>query len=135
MMTFRAPFQPSPLDYPNHLAGPDCRPVSVSRQTGLLIALVALALVPRAMMVLRIPSINPDGVLYVQLAKALESGDLRTPFYDMALNVYPVILVGLHRLGLELVHPAALPSTRSDIYVLVRSDKNRHVAQVPRPSK
>jgi len=74
-------------------------------------------------------------VLYVQLAKALESGDLRTPFYDMALNVYPVILVGLHRLGLELVHPAALPSTRSDIYVLVRSDKNRHVAQVPRPSK
>ena len=47
-------------------------------------------------------------MLYIQLAKAFEAGDLRAGFREMALNVYPVILMVLHRLGLDWETAAAL---------------------------
>lgn len=111
MMISRIFFQQAPSDYPNRLSD------SISRSRGsaalrcpamLLAALVLLALVPRAMMVLRVPTINPDGVLYIQQAKALEAGNLRAGLHEMAVNVYPIILMGLHRLGLEWEAAAAL---------------------------
>jgi len=52
-------------------------------------------------MALRIPSVDPDGVLYISLAKALESGDLHQATQGMGLNTYPVILMGLHRAGMD----------------------------------
>jgi hypothetical protein len=99
-------FQP-PADYPNYLASPqpERRPLSSARW--LLLALVLLCLVPRAMMALRIPSVCPDGVLYIHRAQAVEAGDLRTAFQD-SLNVYPVILAALHRVGIEWELAAAL---------------------------
>ncbi len=51
-------------------------------------------------MALRIPSVCPDGVLYIHLARAIEAGDWRSGFHDMTFNVYPLILAGLHQLGL-----------------------------------
>jgi hypothetical protein len=108
MMTLRIPLESAATDYPNHLVSPDCRPARVRLRLGVLITLVMLALVPRALMALRIPSIDPDGVLYVQLAKSLEAGDLRSGLQHMALNVYPVSLMLLHRLGLEWELAAAV---------------------------
>ena len=52
-------------------------------------------------MATKIESICPDGVLYVRLAEALEHGDLNTAFEEMRLNTFPLILAGLHRLGLD----------------------------------
>jgi hypothetical protein len=52
-------------------------------------------------MALRVPSVDPDGVLYIQLAKALEAGDLKRGTEGMGLNTYPVILMLLHRAGLD----------------------------------
>jgi len=50
---------------------------------------------------MRIPSVCPDGVLYIHLAQAIEAGDWRSGFRDMALNIYPLILTVLHRMGLN----------------------------------
>jgi hypothetical protein len=102
------PFEPLPTDFPNHLAAlqPELRSIPPARW--LLPLLVALCLAPRAAMTLRIPSICPDGVLYIHLAQAIEAGDLRTALNDMSLNIYPVILMLLHRLGLDWETAAAL---------------------------
>ncbi len=96
-----SPFEPAPADYPNHLANPQPERLRLPSARWLLLLLVVLCLVPRAVMALRIPGICPDGVLYINIARNLEAGNLRAAFHQMALNVYPVILVLLHRLGLD----------------------------------
>jgi hypothetical protein len=101
-------FEPLPADYPNHLAAPQPERIVLPRARWLLVLLVALCLVPRAMMALRIPSVCPDGVLYIHLAQAIEKGDLKTGFQEMALNIYPLVLVLLHRLGLDWELAASL---------------------------
>jgi hypothetical protein len=60
-----------------------------------------MCLVPRALMAARISSICPDGPFYFRLAQSLERGDLAGAFEEMNLNVYPVLLAGLHALGLD----------------------------------
>jgi hypothetical protein len=52
-------------------------------------------------MALRVPSVDPDGVLYIQWARVLEAGDLQRGTEGMGLNTYPVILMLLHRVGLD----------------------------------
>jgi hypothetical protein len=74
----------------------------------LLVVLVLLCLIPRAAMALRIPSICPDGVLYVRLAESIEHGNFLASTEDMSLNTYPFILAGLHRMGLDWELAAAL---------------------------
>ncbi len=49
----------------------------------------------------KLGGICPDAVLYIDLAKALEAGDLRSALGEMQINTYPVVLVLLHRLGLD----------------------------------
>ena len=101
-MALVVPFEPAPADYPNHLATPHPERLRLPSAHWRLLLLVVLCLLPRAVMALRIPSVCPDGVLYLHLAQAIEAGDLRTGFQnEMALNVYPAILAVLHRLGLD----------------------------------
>jgi hypothetical protein len=95
------PFETAPADYPNHLADPRPERRRLPSARWLLALLVLLCLVPRVVMALRIPGICPDGVLYVNIARNLEAGQLRAAFQEMALNIYPVILLLLHRLGLD----------------------------------
>ena len=92
---------PTPLEFPNRLASvePDRR--SLPRAWGMLGLLLLLAVVPRAVMALKLHSICPDAVLYIQLAQALERGDYHAAFEEMRLNTYPVVLAGLHRAGLD----------------------------------
>jgi hypothetical protein len=52
-------------------------------------------------MVRKITDVCPDGVLYIQLAKALEHGDVQGSLREMRLNTFPVLLLGMHRLGLD----------------------------------
>ena len=107
-MELSAAFQPEPAEYPNDLASP--RPVSrqLPKVRWVLPMLVLACLVPRAMMALRIPSICPDGVLYINIARNIEAGQLRAAFQEMSLNIYPVILLALHRVGLDWETAATL---------------------------
>ena len=95
------PFETALADYPNHLADAQPERLRLPEARRLLLVLVLLCLVPRAVMALRIPSICPDGVVYIDIARNLDTGHLREAFHQMALNVYPVILLLLHRLGLD----------------------------------
>ena len=67
-----------------------------------------LCLVPRVVMALRIPSVCPDGVVYINAAQAIEAGNLRQGLTDMSLNIYPLILLALHRAGLDWELAAAV---------------------------
>jgi hypothetical protein len=93
--------QPIPSDYPNCLAGSDpLRPALVFRPV-LLALLVAVCFIPRAWVCLKLGGIYADGSLYIQSAKSLEQGDLLAGLKAMRLNIYPVVLMLLHQLGID----------------------------------
>jgi 4-amino-4-deoxy-L-arabinose transferase-like glycosyltransferase len=102
------PFQPPPAEYANHLAVPQPQRLRLPSAHWLLLFLVLLCLIPRVLMALRIPSVCPDGVLYIHLAQAIDAGDWRSGFRDTTFNVYPLILTGLHRLGFDWEFAAKL---------------------------
>ena len=97
---------PAPDDFPNHLADPQPRRVSLPAKPWLLLVLCLLCLVPRTVTALRIPCVGADGVIYIRNATALEAGNLRGAMWEGGLNLYPAILTVLHRLGLDW-EPAA----------------------------
>ncbi len=65
----------------------------------MLLALVCF--VPRAWIACHWDLVWTDSVTYLHAAEALERGDLRVAFDETGLNVYPVILCGLRRLGVD----------------------------------
>jgi dolichyl-phosphate-mannose-protein mannosyltransferase len=62
--------------------------------------LLVACLLPRALMAWKLDVICCDGATYVRLAEALEQGDLATAF-GLNLNLYPMILMLLHKAGLS----------------------------------
>lgn len=90
-----------PESYPNRLLDPTpCR--TVPRRRLMVVGLLLLAaLLPRMWMAVRTETICPDGTFYIQLAQALERGDLGVALHEMHLNTYPVILAAGHQLGLD----------------------------------
>ncbi len=82
-------FQQPPDEYANHLGGSATGAAAASAGTLAVADLVLLCLIPRAVMALRIPSVCPDGVLYIHIAQAIDAGDWRSGFRGMALNIYP----------------------------------------------
>ena len=88
-------------DSPNALAESQPRRSVVASARWLLLGLFVLCIVPRVLMVRKITDVCPDGVLYIQLAKALEHGDVQGSLREMRLNTFPVLLLGMHRLGLD----------------------------------
>ena len=65
----------------------------------LLLGLFLLCLAPRAFLAGRLTSICPDGVLYFRMADAFEHGVFPGMFSAMRFNVYPVVLMILHQVG------------------------------------
>jgi hypothetical protein len=59
---------------------------------------------------------------------------LLRPTKQLSLDRCEDLVERMKPLGLKAVDPAALPDTRSDIYVLVRSSESQHLAQIPRAS-
>lgn len=92
---------PLPADYPDYLASPKPERVAVRGRGWLLLGLMLFCLVLRLPMAARLPAINPDAVLYIESAQDFEAGNYREAFEGFRLNVYPIVLVGLHRLGLD----------------------------------
>jgi hypothetical protein len=65
----------------------------------LLLGLLVLCLVPRALMAWKIGGICPDAVLYIRMAESLERGDVSGGLQAIRFNVFPVVLMLLHGLG------------------------------------
>lgn len=99
--TFDALIKPVPAHYPNHLASARPEQGRLPRRTKVLLGLVLACLAFRMAMAWRIPSVSPDAVLYIRSAQALEAGNYRVAFDQFRLNIYPAILVGLHKLGFD----------------------------------
>jgi hypothetical protein len=89
-----------PDEYPNALACPGESRIAMKPRTMLLVLLLLCCLIPRIVAATRIAGVCPDGVMYIRLATALEEGRFRDAFEGMNLNVYPPILMVLHRIGL-----------------------------------
>ncbi len=71
-------------------------------QTSVRLGLLLLAcLVPRVVVACKLSAVSDDGFSYLHVADALERGRLAQALEYLNLNVYPVALVGLHKLGLE----------------------------------
>lgn len=101
MAAISTALQSIPADFENGLSAPEPRRVAVVPRYGLLAALVFLCLVPRVWMAAKLVSLCPDAVLYIDLAQTLEQGDIQTACAPMRLNIYPPLLIGLNRLGLD----------------------------------
>ena len=104
LMTFLREFQaPPPSNRAEGLAA-DADRTDRSRQTRLILAVLLLfCLVPRGLMAWRIDAVCDDGYYYISVADSLERGDFDTAFYYLHLNVYPVVLLVGHRLGLDWI--------------------------------
>jgi hypothetical protein len=67
----------------------------------LIAVLLVLCLVPRAWRAIQLDVPCPDGTFYMQVASSLERGDYEAAFRQMPINTYPLVLAGLHHLGLD----------------------------------
>jgi Dolichyl-phosphate-mannose-protein mannosyltransferase len=90
------------------VAGSDDSTVGLARlgqllsRTSVRLGLLLLAcLVPRAVLACKLVAVSDDGFSYLHIADALERGRLAQALEYLNLNVYPLVLVGLHKLGLE----------------------------------
>ncbi len=100
-MRFRCAFPLRKLASPS-VGGP------VAKASRPLLVLFLLCLIPRLVMVSRIGPVCNDGYYYTSVASAFEDGEFAQGFAYLNLNIYPLILLGLHRLGLEWLLAAKL---------------------------
>ncbi|MGA2253901.1 MAG: glycosyltransferase family 39 protein, partial [Thermoguttaceae bacterium] len=81
----------------------DANDGSTMRRRNLTLCLLVLScLVPRAFMAWKIGGLCPDAVVYIQVAKSFDKGLLHEgTHHRFGLNLYPVVLMLLHRSGLD----------------------------------
>ena len=75
----------------------------VANSRWLLAVLFLLCLVPRLLMGGLLSEVCDDSYYYIAVAHAVGDGDYESAFAYLNLNVYPLILLGLRRLGIEWV--------------------------------
>lgn len=63
--------------------------------------LLLACLVPRMIVACKLPSVCDDGFSYLHIADSLDRGRLDQALAYLNLNIYPVVLSGLHACGLE----------------------------------
>ncbi|MEN6449653.1 MAG: glycosyltransferase family 39 protein [Thermoguttaceae bacterium] len=99
-MSFPVLFQQAPAsDFPNGLRDTEAK--AVMPRWGLVAVLLLVCFIPRAWIACHWDLVWTDSVTFLHAAEAIERGDLRAAFEETGLNVYPVILYGLRRLGLD----------------------------------
>ncbi len=91
--------QPLPQDYPNRLALPTPERLRWPLPAWVVAGLLAACWLPRVLVALWIPSVTPDGTVYIEQSRLLESGNLLGGL--KGLSIYPAILAGLHGLGVD----------------------------------
>ena len=99
-MTLRVPVRALGTDLPNHLAAVE--PHRVGRAPPmLLLGLLLLCLARAALMAWKLAAVCPDGVAYIHLAEMLDQGKTGEVLRLSGLNPLPIVLVVLHRAGLD----------------------------------
>ena len=66
-----------------------------------LLGLLALCLIPRAVMAWKLGGLCPDGVYYIRLAQSLDQDNAAEAIQQSRLNPLPMVLVLLHHAGLD----------------------------------
>jgi hypothetical protein len=92
------PFCGGGAEFPNGIASVEPLRAPLAPRYALLLALMLAALAPRLVMALLIPTVCSDGTTYIAAAEAIERDGLRCGA-GYHLNLYPLILTGLHRVG------------------------------------
>lgn len=92
-------FQPLPNDYPNRLASPTAERLYTPRRGRVIVGLLVACLLPRLLVAFWVPSVTPDGTVYIEQARLLEGGNVLGGL--KGLSIYPAILAGMHRLGAD----------------------------------
>ncbi len=89
-------------EFPNRFVHPYHRDQQPRREKWFLLFLFVFALVPRLVMFSISNGASDDSYYYIHIAKTLGEGDYsyQGAFYYLGLNIYPMILLGLHKMGL-----------------------------------
>ncbi len=101
-MPLLAGFQPDHCDFPDVLARPEPYRHTLPRAGWLIAVLMLVCLAPRVWMAWKVDTLTEDGPVYIQSAMQLARGNYTAAFRDsnLGLNLYPVVLMVLHDLGL-----------------------------------
>jgi hypothetical protein len=86
--------------FPNRLTDPVPQSPRLVPIGKMLVLLLAIALLPRAVMAWRIPTICTDGTIYVAIAEQHSGGQLNSAEVH-SQNLYPLILSAVHGMGLS----------------------------------
>jgi hypothetical protein len=70
--------------------------------------LLIVCFIPRALAAWRLPAVCDDAYYYLHVADSLDRGRFARALEYLNLNVYPMVLIGLHRLGLDWIVGAKL---------------------------
>jgi len=87
-------------EFPNRIAAAEPLRAPLAPRYALLLALMLAALAPRLIMAVLIPTVCSDGTTYIAAAESIERDGLRCRA-GYHLNLYPLILTGLHQVGLS----------------------------------
>ena len=137
-LSLLANFELDRCEFPDDLKQPVPVRRTLPRAGWLMAVLVLVALLPRAWMAWKVGALTEDGPIYIYSAMQLERGDLEAAFRhcNLGLNLYPVVLRGLHELGLPWEVAGRLWSTLMAVLVVlpmfgwVRRQFNDRVAAV-----
>jgi Dolichyl-phosphate-mannose-protein mannosyltransferase len=101
-MTLSSASEASSFAEPTGSSSGFARLVQILSWTSVRLALLLVACaVPRIVVACKLSAVCDDGYSYLHVADALERGRLDQALEYLNLNIYPVVLMGLHKLGLE----------------------------------
>jgi 4-amino-4-deoxy-L-arabinose transferase-like glycosyltransferase len=81
--------------------------LTLARRTDVQLAIVlVVCFIPRAIAAWRLPAVCDDAYYYLHVADSLDKGRLARAMEYLNINVYPMVLIGLHRLGLDWIFAA-----------------------------
>src|SRR3984957_5335432 len=79
-----------------------------SRTDVQLAFVLIICFVPRALAAWKMPAVCDDAYYYLHVADSLDRGRFARAMEYLNINVYPLLLSGLHRLGLDWIFAAKL---------------------------
>ncbi|HEV8069819.1 MAG TPA: glycosyltransferase family 39 protein [Planctomycetaceae bacterium] len=101
-MTSTSALETSSITVPNGSSAGFARLVQILSRTSVRLGLLLVACaVPRIVVACKLSAVCDDGYSYLHVADALERGRLDQALEYLNVNIYPIILMGLHKLGLE----------------------------------
>ena len=100
--------EPPPDDFPLSLSVRSESSPHTPSATLLVTVLVILCAIPRVLMMWRIDAVCNDGYYYISIADLLGRGEFDGAFQYLNLNLYPAVLLLLHKLGADWVTVAQL---------------------------